>query len=60
MTESKVDCEIVDLFLSAKDLPSMQTFSKTDAFAAVFVLDPKKNELILIGTTVSVSVACVN
>lgn len=33
--------EKVDLFISARDLPSMQTFSATDPFAVIFMTDPK-------------------
>lgn len=37
-----VNCnEQVDLFISASDLPSMQTFSETDPFGVMYIVDPR-------------------
>eukprot|EP01038_Epipyxis_sp_PR26KG_P008215 gene8215-11116_t len=43
--------EAVDLFLSAKGLPNVGTFSKTDAYCAIHLLDPVHNELKLVTLT---------
>eukprot|EP01038_Epipyxis_sp_PR26KG_P011510 gene11510-15417_t len=43
--------ELVDVFLNAKGLPNLGTFSKTDPFAVVYILDPLSNEMKIVGKT---------
>ena len=38
--------ERVDLFVSCSELPSMQSFSATDAFCVIFVTDPISKGLV--------------
>lgn len=45
--------ERVDLFIKANGLPKIPTFSNTDPFAVVFMRDPRTEQFIVIGTTVS-------
>ena len=46
--------EKVDIFIKCSDLPKMQTFSDTDAFAVVYTVDKRLNAKTKVGNTETV------
>lgn len=43
--------EKIGLFISARELPNLQTFSVTDAFAVIFIKDPRTGAFSRVGET---------